>query len=171
MRSRAVCILVACIFLGSLLVAGCSGDKKKAIRTGDTLAPFSGTDLQGNTFSLAAHREKPVIVRFFLVDCPYCKADTPIFNKFYEKYRPEGLTIVYINNNGATVDAVKNFVGELDVHFPVIYDPEGNLAKKYNIKIQPLTMILSPDHKLLAALLGGVSEAELNELLSPYFKG
>ena len=171
MRTRIVVILAACLFLGTLLSAGCSGDKKQAIRTGDTLAPFSGTDLQGSTFSLATHREKPVIVRFFLIDCPYCKADTPIFNKFYEKYHDKGLEIVYINNNGADAAAVKNFVDDLEVHFPVIYDPKGDIAKKYNIKLQPLTMILSPEHKLLAALLGGVSEAELNELLSPYFKG
>ena len=30
---------------------------------------------------------------------------------------------------------------------------------------------VSPEHKLLAALLGGVSEAELNELLDKYFQG
>jgi len=30
---------------------------------------------------------------------------------------------------------------------------------------------LSPQHKLLAALLGGVSEAELQELLGKYLQG
>ncbi len=46
----------------------------------------------------------------------------------------------------------------------------GKLAKQYNIKVQPLTLVLSPDHKLLAALLGGVSEAELQELLGKYLQ-
>ncbi|MBW2472432.1 MAG: TlpA family protein disulfide reductase, partial [Deltaproteobacteria bacterium] len=45
------------------------------------------------------------------------------------------------------------------------------IARQYNVRVQPLTMVLSPEHKLLAALLGGVSEAELDELLGKYFQG
>jgi len=78
---------------------------------------------------------------------------------------------VYINNNGSTRHAVENFIEELGVTFPVVYDPSGKLAKQYNIKVQPLTLVLSPQHKLLAALLGGVSEAELQELLGKYLQG
>lgn len=154
-----------------LLLNSCSGGKTKPIRAGDTVASFSGTDINNKTFTLASYSGKPVIVRFFLIDCPYCRADTPIFNEFYNKYRQEGFEIVYINNDGKNVEEVKNFVRELDIDFPVIYDPNGSIAKQYNVRVQPLSLILSPEHKLLAALLGGVSEAELNELLGQYFKG
>ena len=170
MRIKTVTIVLLSLAVTILLLNGCSGDNKKAIRTGDTLPPFSGIDLNGKAFSLASHNGSPVIVRFFLIDCPYCKADTPIFNKFYDKYRKNGFEIVYINNNGATSAEVQNFADELDIQFPVIYDPKGKLAQKYNVRVQPLTLILSPEHKLLAALMGGVSEAELNELLDQYFK-
>jgi len=170
MKIKTVTIFLFSIVVGILLLNGCSGDNKKAIRTGDILAPFSGTDLNGKHFSLASHKGNPVIVRFFLIDCPYCKADTPIFNKFYEKYQKNGFEIVYINNNGATVEEVQGFADDLNIQFPVIYDPEAKLAKKYNVRVQPLALILSPEHKLQAALMGGVSEAELNELLGQYFK-
>lgn len=153
-----------------LLLNSCSGESKKAIRVGDVIASFSGPDLDGNTFSLSSHKGNPVIMRFFLINCPYCKADTPTFNMFYDKYRQRGLAIVYINNNGANAEEVKTFARELNIDFPVIFDPKGKIARQYNVKVQPLTLVLSPEHKLLAALLGGVSEAELNELLSPYFK-
>jgi peroxiredoxin len=154
-----------------MLLNSCSGGNKKAIRVGDTIASFSGTDLKNKSFTLSSHKDKPVIVRFFLIDCPYCKADTPIFNKFYEKYRQQGLEIVYINNNGKNVEEVLTFAQDLDIDFPVIFDPEGAIAKQYNVRVQPLTMVLSPEHKLLAALLGGVSEAELDELLGKYLNG
>ena len=171
MKTNTLIIAFLYIAVSFLLLSGCSGDSKKAIRTGDTLASFSGTGLDGNTFSLASHKGNPVIVRFFLVNCPYCKADTPIFNKFYDKYRQKGLEIVYINNNGSNSEEVSKFADDLGIHFPVIFDPEGIIAKQYNIKAQPVALILSPEHKLLAALLGGVSEAELNELLEHYFQG
>jgi peroxiredoxin len=171
MKTKALIIAFLYIAVSFLVLNGCSGDNKKAIRTGDALPPFSATDLDGKAFSLASHKGSPVIVRFFLLDCPYCKADTPIFNKFYDKYRKKGLEIVYINNNGTNSDEVKKFADDLAVHFPVVFDPEGKIAKQYNIKAQPVALILSPEHKLLAALLGGVSEAELNELLGHYFQG
>jgi len=161
-------LLIVCCAL--LLLNSCSKQSSKAIRVGDIIASFSGTDLNGTPFSLATHKGKPVIVRFFLIDCPYCKADTPIFNGFYESYRPQGLEIVYINNNGKNIGEVEAFTRELKIDFPVIFDPQGKIAKQYNVKVQPLTLVLSPEHKLLAALLGGVSEAELNELLGKYFK-
>lgn len=166
-------ILVSILFslvASVLLLSGCSGDSKKAIRTGDVLSSFSGTDLEGKAFSLASHKGSPVIVRFFLLNCPYCKADTPFFNKFYDTYHQKGLEIIYINNNGANAEEVQEFADELNIHFPVIFDPEGRIARQYNIKAQPLTLVLSPEHKLLAALLGGVSEAELTELLGQYFQ-
>ena len=164
--------LWAAIAVSFLLFNGCSGDKKKSIRirTGDTLAPFSSISIDGRTFSLASHKGNPVIVRFFLVNCPYCKADTPIFNRFYDRYRQKGLEIVYINNNGTDVAEVKKFADELNVRFPVLFDPEGKIARQYNIKAQPVALVLSPEHKLLAALLGGVSEPELKELLGQHFQ-
>ncbi len=170
MKMKTLIILFLSIIASVLLLNGCSGDNRKAIQTGDTLSPFSSTDLKGKTFSLASHKDGPVIVRFFLLNCPYCKADTPVFNKFYDNYSQKGLEIVYINNNGTNNEEVQKFADELNINFPVIFDPEGKIAKQYNIKVQPLTLVLSPEHKLLAALLGGVSEAELNELLDQYFQ-
>jgi len=154
-----------------LLMNACSGGSSTPIRIGDPIASFSGTGLNKKTFTLSSHKGNPVIVRFFLIDCPYCKADTPIFNEFFEKYGSKGLEIVYINNNGKNIEEVKTFVRDLEIAFPVIYDPDGSIAKKYNVKVQPLTLVLSPEHKLLAALLGGVSEAELNEILGEYLQG
>lgn len=170
MRTKSTFIFILAFAACLVLLNSCSGDSKKAIRVGNTLSSFSGNDLEGNTFSLASHKGSPVIMRFFLINCPYCKADTPVFNKFFDEYGAKGLSIVYINNNGVNTEEVKSFVEELHVRFPVIYDPDGKIARQYNVKVQPLTLILSPEHKLLAALLGGVSEAELNELLSPYFQ-
>jgi peroxiredoxin len=77
-----------------------------------------------------------------------------VFNRFYEKYRKKGLAIVYINNNGANAEEVRAFSEELKIRFPVIFDPEGKIAGQYNVKVQPLALVLSPEHKLLAALWG-----------------
>jgi len=151
------------------LLNGCNN--QKPIRVNDILEPFSGTDLKGNNISLASYKNQPVIIRFFLVNCTYCIADTHVFNEFYDTYHPKGLETVYINNDAANVSEVEKFSDTLAIPFPVIYDPKGRISRKYNVKMQPLTLVLSPEHKILAALLGGVSEGQLDELLEPYLQG
>lgn len=170
MKTAKYIITFFTIAAAMVLLCSCSGESSKAIRVGDSIASFTATDLEDRSYSLASYKGKPVIVRFFLLNCPYCKADTPVFNKFYNKFRQKGLEIFYINNNGTHAAEAQTFRNDLNIEFPVIFDPEGKIAKQYNVKVQPLTLVLSPEHKLLAALLGSVSEAELNELLSQYFQ-
>jgi peroxiredoxin len=165
---RAGGLVHLCTVLAALLLfPACSTDQKHRLSTGDVLPPFTAQDITGETISLAAYKDSPVIVRFFLVDCKFCLADTPSFNAFHEKYRDKGLKVVYINNDAPDITAVKNFVRKLNIPFPVIFDPQGTIAAQYNIRAQPLTLLLDARHRVLAALLGGVSAEELESIMAP----
>ena len=111
----------------------------------------------------------PVLLRFFLTDCKYCRADTPVFNDLYTKYHSKGLQVLYIDSLGVDQNVVKTFVRELGILFPVAQDQGGKVSARYNVRALPQTIVLDPDHKIIAAILGGVSEPELTSLLSTYF--
>jgi peroxiredoxin len=146
----------------------CSSEKSKRIKIGDRITPFSAVDITGKPIALDDYKGSPVILRFFLVDCKFCTADTPAFNAYFDKHQPNGLKIVYINNDAPNIEAVQEFAEKLAIRFSVISDPEGRIAAQYNIKAQPLTLMLDPEHRLLAALLGGVSEDELADVMGPH---
>jgi peroxiredoxin len=151
-----------------VFLAGCSADKEtKRIKVGDAAPDFSATDLAGETFSLAAYRGRPVVIRFWSTDCKYCRADTPIFNTYFDKYRERGLQVVYISRN-PDEKTVRDFVADLGIRFPVVIDAKGELAALYHVKIDPQTIVIDPQQKIVAAILGGVSEAELQKLLGTY---
>ncbi|MFH1020178.1 MAG: TlpA disulfide reductase family protein [Pseudomonadota bacterium] len=152
-----------------LLLAACGGGDQAArkLKIGDQAPDFSGTDLSGQPVSLSGYQGKPVILRFWSTDCKFCRADTPIFNQYFEKYKAAGLRVVYVNRHSGEA-TVRRFVADLEIGFPVLIDTEGAISKHYNIKVEPQTIILSPDHRILAAILGGVSEAELKNLLGGY---
>lgn len=152
-----------------LLPGGCSEDRPRRLRVGEVVAPFSARTLDNEDFRLEEYLGRPALVRFFLTDCSYCKVDTPIFNSFYEEHRNSGLIIVYLNTNASDIRQAEEFRRDFDVQFPMIYDKGAEIAIKYRIEFQPLTLVLSPEHRLLAALAGGVSREELDELLGPYF--
>ena len=90
-----------------------------------------------------------------------------MFNSFYQRYHSKGLEIIYIDTSPEG-NQVKKFVADLGIKFPVIHDTTGEIAAHYLIKIVPQAIVLSPELKIKGAILGGVSETELNHLLEPY---
>lgn len=154
-----------------VLVAGCTGGAaEKPLKLGDEAPSFTARDLAGQTVSLAAWRGKPVVLRFWSTDCKFCRADTPIFNAYFDKYREQGLQVVYISRN-PDEKTVRDFVADLDIRFPVVIDTKGELAALYHVKVDPQTIVIDPQQKIVAAILGGVSEAELRKLLGGYLEG
>lgn len=152
-----------------LALAACSDGERatKKLKIGDPAPAFSGTDLNGQSVSLAGYTGKPVVLRFWSTDCKFCRADTPIFNQYFDKYKDAGLRVVYVNRHSDEA-TVHRFVDDLGIVFPVLLDKDGMISARYNIKLEPQTIIISPDHKILAAILGGVSEAELKNLLGEH---
>lgn len=150
-----------------LALASCGGEQEKPLRLGDQAPTFTVRDLGGQTLSLAAWQGKPVILRFWSTDCKYCRADTPIFNSYFDKYKERGLQVVYISRN-PDEKTVRDFVADLDIRFPVVIDTKGELATLYHVKVDPQTIVIDPQQKIVAAILGGVSEAELQKLLAGY---
>lgn len=159
---------ILCCAVIIMLLPSCATDQKSPLKIGANAPDFSANDLTGATFSLSSLKGHPVVIRFFLTDCKFCKADTPVFNRYYEKNKANGLQMVYINNTALNRDEIESFATGLNISFPVIFDKKQEIAKRYRIKIQPQTIILAPDHHIIGAILGGVSEAELDDMVKKY---
>jgi len=162
-------VLILIFLLLPMLLTSCSQEKGKKLEIGDSAPTFSLQDLDGEVFNLSDLKGSPVLLRFFLVDCKFCRADTPVFNDFYTRYHKKGLQVLYIDSLGIDQKVVKAFVKELGIVFPVAQDVGGTVSSSYNVRALPQTIVLDPEHMIIAAILGGVSEPELTQLLSPYF--
>ena len=169
MGKMRVCLLLAALLLA--LASACSpgGKAAKKLRIGDQAPDFATVDLAGQPVSLAGYRGQPVILRFWSTECRYCRADTPIFNAYFNKYREAGLRVVYINRD-ADEATVRRFVEDLDIPFPVVLDRGGLISERYDIRIEPQTIFISPEQKIISAVLGGVSEEEMRVLLGKYLE-
>ena len=162
-------------FLGWLMVAvllvGCQQERTGGpLMAGATSPDFMAKDLQGNVIVLSSLAGKPVVVRFFETDCRFCRADTPVFSRYFEKYQENGLRVVYVGSFYENIEAVSEFVRELEVEFPEIMDPDAKLADLFSVKVYPQTFMIGPDRTILATLFGGVGEAEFNEILGDYLQ-
>jgi len=161
--------LLPAVAVLALLLAACSGSgrRERVLKVGDQAPAFTATAMDGRTVSLEAYAGDPVVLRFFSPDCRYCKADTAVFNAYYDQYKDQGLKLVYINTDPDKVEAEK-FVRDLGIAFPVILDKDRSLAGLYRVKVVPQTIVLSPRHTIVCAIMGGVGKAELDEILQQY---
>jgi peroxiredoxin len=162
-------INVIILALTAMCIVSCSNEEK-AVKIGDNAPEFTVRDLDGNEISLADYSGSPVILRFFLTDCKFCRADTPIFNRYFSRYESQGLKIFYLDSLDIDRKILAAFRQELAIPFPVVLDTGGNVAKSYHVRAMPQTILLSSEHKIIAAILGGVSEEELNRALAPYIR-
>lgn len=167
--SKYYVLYVLFAFFSLLVFTGCDSGQEDILKFGGSAPSFEGLDMNGSAIKLSAMQGAPVVLRFFVPNCKYCRADTKIFNQYYQKYSTKGLNIVYINTDPNPEEAEK-FVKELEIVFPVILDRDRRIANLYRVKVVPQTIVLDPKHTIIGAILGGVTEDELDALLLQFIK-
>ncbi len=164
-------LLLLLPLLALLLLFGCQPEKPPAeFSLGDPAPDFAARDLDGRVVVLSSLRGKAVILRFFESDCRFCKADTPILAELSRRYRQDGLMVLYVGSFYDQEAALRAFVAEQGIDFPVLLDQSARLADLYRIRVYPQTLFISPEQTLVGALLGAVGAAEVREIFAPYLE-
>lgn len=167
-RLNRILFFTILLLLLAYLLTACGGQEQKKLEIGDQAPSFRAKDINGDVITLDSYKGKPVILRFWETDCKFCRADTPIFNEYFNSYKDKGLMVFYINSTDTKPSEIREFVDALDIKFPVIIDQDKSISTSYNVRVVPQTIILGPEHRIITAILGGVSEAELQEILGPF---
>lgn len=157
------------IMAALLACCACSRGEKK-LEMGDAGPDFRIEDLDGRTIRLSELSNRPVVIRFFVTDCKFCRADTGVFSDYYRKHQAQGLEVIYITTT-VDRDQVRAFAKELQIPFPVAIDRNRQVSRAYNIRVEPQTVVLGADHRIKGAILGGVGEKELDEILGSHWGG
>lgn len=163
--ARTIIAFICCLWL----LSACGEDAPKQIKMGDVAPAFTAKDLHGQQLSLTDYAGKPMVIRFFLPDCKFCRVDTAVFNDYYQAYQAKGLGVIYVNTDPKPGE-IQKFVDELHIAFPVVLDPDHAVADRYRVQVVPQTVVLDPQHRFIGAILGGVSKEELDSLLLPFLQ-
>ena len=120
---------------------------------------FSGTTLEGRKVTLSQFRGKnPVVLNFFAEFCPPCKEEFPHLKKLDEQFGKKGLRVVAVSldEDRETAAVVPR---QHRVKFPVVFDPQGGIARKYGVQVIPHTVVIDREGKTHAVLSGFDLEA------------
>ncbi len=93
--------------------------------------------LQGGPLTLSGLRGKAVLLRFWLVDCPYCAASAPALRELWDRYRERGLVVVGLHHpkSEAARDpaVVARGARSLGFDFPIGTDDEWATIRAYGV--------------------------------------
>lgn len=111
-------------------------------------------ELPAERFSPSLYPEAKVIyLDFWASWCVPCRQSFPWLNEMQAKYAAQGLQIVGINVDRRHADA-ERFLAEHAAQFPLVMDPAGSLAGKYQLQGMPSAVLIGPDGKELQRHIG-----------------
>jgi len=101
---------------------------------------------------LEQYRGKIVVVDFWASWCVPCRRSFPWLNQIQSKYR-DRVVVIGVNVDRNQADAAQ-FLRDVPATFPVIYDPEGELAARYEVPGMPSSYIFDAQGNLVARHIG-----------------
>ena len=129
---RSILTLVACSFMVSSLSAGeLSGPAPN----------FTLTSRTGELVSLADLEGEVVMVNFWATWCGPCRQEMPHLEALHQRYSDLGFRLLGVNveENSSLSD---KFLAETPVSFSILFDPENEVSKLYDVIAMPSTVMI-----------------------------
>lgn len=137
------------------------------VKVNYTAPELTLTDIEGISRSLADYRGQVVLVNLWATWCPPCKAEMPVIESFYKKYKDQGFTVVAINDGDPTNDVLQ-FVRDYKLTFPVWLDPTyiatEQAFKSLNL---PTSYVIDRNGIVQLQWMGSISRKMLDQHLIP----
>ncbi|MBI4889062.1 MAG: TlpA family protein disulfide reductase [Acidobacteria bacterium] len=123
-------------------------------------AEFELKDASGKVVKLSDYRGKVVLLNFWATWCGPCKIEIPWFKDFQKTYKDRGFTVLGVSMDEDGWEAVKPYIAEKELNYPVVLGTEEVDQKYGGIEGLPTTFILDRDGKIAAVHVGLVSKKQ-----------
>jgi thiol-disulfide isomerase/thioredoxin len=137
--------------------AGLPGALARNVRQGDRIVGEGLEDFKRRLRQLRGH---PVVVNQWASWCTSCRFEFPFFAEMVNRYRAE-VAFVGLDSQDER-GAAEDFMRDLPVGFPSIFDPDAEVAAAYGGgRAWPTTMFFDAEGELVNVKIGAYATAEL----------
>jgi thiol-disulfide isomerase/thioredoxin len=106
-------------------------------------------DINNSYIDFEAYKGEPLVVHFWATWCPTCKFEAKNIECISHKYN-----VVSIAVNSGSDDELHAFMQKNKLHYSVVNDNHGELAKKMGIEVYPTTIIYDAEGKIKFSEVG-----------------
>lgn len=124
----------------------------------------------GRTYHVGGERENPVLVNFWASWCEPCHLEAPDLQRLYEQYNGK-LDLYAVNVMTLdTVRGAEEFIHEYELTFPVMFDEDGTVTKKYRVDGYPTSFLIDRNGIVADVVFGVVNPDELSRKINRLLK-
>jgi peroxiredoxin len=142
------------------------------------LAPnIQAVTLAGTTVELEQYRGRVVLLNVWATWCRPCVTEMPALQRTYDRLNAEGFDVIAVSVDNAALglgdpaQAVRDFVAEHAITFPILLDPESRIENALAIAGLPMSWLIDRSGHIRGRFIGPRDwddpefEAEIRSLL------
>ena len=112
--------------------------------------------LDGQQIDLGEQSGTVLLVNFWATWCPPCREEIPDLVALQKELGPQGFTILGISTDQEGAEAVRPFVDEYDINYPIVVDTArtlqaSSLGPVYGL---PTTFVVNADGQVVQRVMG-----------------
>ena len=123
-----------------------------------TLPMLNAAGELGPDASLSDYRGQVIYLDFWASWCTPCRKSLPWANDLYKELKDQGFAVLAINLDEEK-DMATEFLQEVSLDFPVLYDGTGSVSPSYQLMGMPTSFIIDREGNLRAVHTGFNSES------------
>lgn len=132
-----------------------------ALKAGQPAPNFKVVTTSGQTVTLDNYRGYVLLIDYFATWCPPCKESIPHLVEMNRKYGKQGLQILGQSMDEDGENAVKKFINEYRINYPVALVPE-QVQTDYGISSVPVMFVIDKKGKVVEVYRGFSDEIGRN---------
>ncbi len=122
------------------------------------------------TGSIADYRGRWALVNLWASWCPPCREEAPTLERFQRRYRDDGVTVLGINVQDNTDDALA-FLREHPISYPQLWSTGDERSEAFGSTGLPESFLVDPRGRVALIAVGPVNERFLDESVVPLIEG
>lgn len=119
---------------------------------------------EGDSVRLADQLGQVVLLNFWATWCGPCRTEMPLIQEAYDTFKDREFVALGVNFD-EPAEAVSAFAEELQVTFPLLLDPGGEVQRQYLIRGYPTTVILDREGRIQVYHIGSLTKSQLDAYL------
>lgn len=150
-RRPAAVLCCVGVLSAAVLASGC---QRGGALVGAPAPEFSLSDLSGRTIRLANMKGRVVFLNVWASWCEPCREEMPAMQTLYTRLGGPDFEMLAVSADQQGREVVARFVRDFGLTFPVLPDPDLDIARRYGVTGYPETFVIDRNGRIVAHAIG-----------------